>query len=187
MEKRNVSISSTELLDSGSASIVDFRPESGTYIAEPVLVGEHIVFLNDLGPDDRALFENFSPLPLSEYPDVESFVADERPEGDGVGTLNFMGYFQNPETLAGISHKSRKVYRRLQLIAPELVHELEEEIADKWSIAELDRATQEKLFTAYNLMASLVDAHDDFGALAGQTEALNRPNLSTFDNDYLKH
>lgn len=191
MEKHGVPHSNTELLDTGYASIVDFRPESGTYVAEPVFIGktgEHVIFLSDLGPDDRNLFEDFSPAQLREYPDVASFLADERPEGDGVGTLNFMGYFQSPETLSGISHKTRKVYRRLQLVAPDLVSELEEEIKDKWSLGELEPQTQEKLWAAYNLMANLVDVRDDYGVTASETdEEPARPVSATFDFDYLKH
>ena len=166
---------------SDHASIVNGSPETRTYVAEPIFIGEHTVFPSDLTPEDRELFEGFTPVNLEKYSDVGSFVADERPEGDLVGTLNFMGFFQNPETLSGMSHIPKPVSRRFSILYPEVVYELRSRLSDPeiTSFADLDSETLEILFESYNRMSELVDIN----------EATRRSSDGDIfiDLDYLKH
>lgn len=152
---------SPELNQEFEGAIVNGRPDSRVYVAEPLFIAGRYVFPSDLTPEQRQLFDGFIPAEIPAYPDVSTFLADERPAGDAVGTLNFIGFFQAADTIAGLAHKSRAVYRRLQAVAPELVLELEALMANVHSLGELDQETQEVLFHTYNLMAQLVEAEVD--------------------------
>lgn len=167
----------------------------GPYVAEPlILEGVGVFFPYDWSPERltrcQELFRDFNPIHLPEYPDLESFLADERPQGDSVGTINFMGFFQNPMTIAGL-HRSKPVFSRFEILYPEMVTELDNEIAYANSqgitgIGELKEPVQEKLLRAYNYMVHLVGGGDD-DSLFRFIEATSDGSTYEVDDKYLQH
>jgi len=165
----------------------------GSYVAEPLYIdGEPVLFPYDLEVEHfrryEELFHGFIPAPIPEYSSVEAFVADERPAGDGPGTLNFLGYFQNPESVIGLAHQSRQVFARLAFLDPVLVEELQTKVGGEnvTSLTELSPQTQVRVFNTYNFMTHLVDVNDDARAWIPAVGAEGEYGY-VFDPDYLKH
>lgn len=166
------------------------------YVAEPLYVdGEVALFPGDLAWEQlqryQELFDNFMPVPpgsLAEYPDVESFIADERPENNTVGTLNFLGFFQEEESVAGLSHKQKPVFQRLRFLHPELVEELEYAVVGVESLRELKREDQTRLWAAHERMRSLVSVNDpDLRFECNDEGQIHSVAVCAPDRDYLKH
>lgn len=148
----------------------------GVYVGEFLWVGNSpVLAVSDLGPEERReydqLFAQFVPAQIPEYSNLEEFLADERPIDPETGhlrpgTLNFLGFFQNPESVTGVSHRQKPVWSRLLFLERNIEEisysgKLTERLRNITSMEQLDAETQRLLLDAYNLMANLVSVNDE--------------------------
>ena len=147
----------------------------GVYVGDFLWIGgEPVMAISDLEPEERneydRLFANFESVPVWPYETVDEFVRNERPvdpvtQQVQMGTVNFLGFFQDPESVTGMAHRRKLAWQRLEFLERnlegfDLIARLEPKIKGKTSMQDLDEETQELLFDAYNLMSNLVSFND---------------------------
>ena len=147
----------------------------GVYVGDFLWIGnEPVMAISDLGPEERdeydRLFANFEPVPVWPYETVDEFVKNERPidpltQKMQMGTVNFLGFFQDPKSVTGMAHRKKMAWQRLEFLERnledfDLIAKLEPKMKGKTSMQDLDSETQELLFDAYNLMSNLVSFND---------------------------
>lgn len=194
-------VSHGELSPNFGRDLDERQPEAkyGVYVGDFLWIGnEPVMAISDLGPEERneydRLFANFEPVKVPGYGSIEEFVADERPIDPEtghvlMGNINFLGYFQAPESVTGMAHRSKMAWQRLEFLERNLEGidmsgELESRLRGVTSMQQLDRETQALLLDAYNLMANLVSLNDPDVVLTYEGETSSGAKYSA--RDYFK-